>query len=54
MNTQDPETKKEMEELQSKMSVQNQLPEVSQLFANMFGAQTPPKRKPAATQRKRQ
>eukprot|EP00088_Acartia_fossae_P064574 TRINITY_DN794_c0_g1_i14.p1 TRINITY_DN794_c0_g1~~TRINITY_DN794_c0_g1_i14.p1 ORF type:complete len:240 (-),score=75.99 TRINITY_DN794_c0_g1_i14:259-945(-) len=50
---QDPETKKEMEELQSKMSVQNQLPEVSELFANMFGAPNTQKRKPTA-QRKRQ
>jgi hypothetical protein len=52
---QDPETKKEMEELQSKMSVQNQLPEVSELFANMFGGGTSKKeRKPTAAQRKRQ
>lgn len=53
---QDPETKKEMEELQSKMSVQNQLPEVSELFANMFGGQTPSQKnkKPTTAQRKRQ
>jgi len=51
---QDPETKKEMEELQSKMSVQNQLPEVSELFANMFGGQTSQKKSRPSQQRKRQ
>jgi len=51
---QDPETKKEMEEMQAKMNVQSQLPEVSELFANMFGgAPTTQKKKPSA-QRKRQ
>jgi len=48
---QDPETKKEMEDLQSKMSVQNQLPEVSELFANMFGGGTSQKKKPVAKKR---
>ena len=48
---QDPETKKEMEEMQAKMSVQNQMPEVSELFTNFFGG-APAKKKPAAVRRR--
>jgi len=48
---QDPETKKEMEEMQAKMSVQNQMPEVSELFTNFFGG-AQPKKKAAAVRRR--
>ncbi|XP_040581111.1 LOW QUALITY PROTEIN: endoplasmic reticulum membrane protein complex subunit 7 [Lepeophtheirus salmonis] len=34
----DPETKKEMEQMQQNMNVQNQMPEFSELMANFFGA----------------
>ena len=43
---QDPETKKEMEEMQAKISVQNQMPEVSELFTNFFGGAQPKKKAP--------
>jgi len=50
---QDPETKKEMEEMQAKMSVQNQMPEVSELFTSFFGGGgTQPKKKPAPVRRR--
>ncbi|XP_023339482.1 ER membrane protein complex subunit 7 homolog [Eurytemora carolleeae] len=48
---QDPDTKKEMEEMQAKMSVQNQMPEVSELFTNFFGGGAQPKKKPAIRRR---
>ena len=50
---QDPETKKEMEEMQAKMSVQNQMPEVSELFTNFFGGggAAPAKKKTPARRR---
>lgn len=50
---QDPETKKEMEEMQAKMSVQNQMPEVSELFTNFFGAAPQQPKKKAAPVRRR-
>eukprot|EP00096_Caligus_rogercresseyi_P010590 TRINITY_DN3918_c0_g1_i1.p1 TRINITY_DN3918_c0_g1~~TRINITY_DN3918_c0_g1_i1.p1 ORF type:complete len:232 (+),score=88.08 TRINITY_DN3918_c0_g1_i1:40-735(+) len=34
----DPDTKKEMEQMQQSMNVQNQMPEFSELMANFFGA----------------
>jgi len=34
---QDPDTKKEMEEMQAKMNVQNNMPEVSELLTNLLG-----------------
>jgi hypothetical protein len=37
MFVQDPETKKEMEEMQAKMSVQNQMPEVSYQGTRVVG-----------------
>ena len=44
---QDPETKKEMEEMQAKMNVQGQMPEMSEMITNLFGggAPAPPKKK---------
>ncbi len=33
----DPETKREMEQMQQNMNVQNQLPEMSEMMANLFG-----------------
>ena len=53
MCVQDPETKKEMEEMQAKMSVQNQMPEVSELFTNFFGGggAAPAKKKTPARRR---
>lgn len=33
----DPETKREMEQIQQNMNVQNQVPEISELMANFFG-----------------
>merc|ERR1712038_674523 len=42
---QDPETKKEMEEMQAKMNVQN-VPEMSEMITNLFGGCAPaPKKK---------
>merc|ERR1712203_509384 len=42
---QDPETKKEMEEMQAKMNVQN-VPEMSEMNTNLFGGGAPaPKKK---------
>ena len=42
---QDPETKKEMEEMQAKMNVQN-VPEMSEMITNLFGGGAPaPKKK---------
>jgi len=43
---QDPETKKEMEEMQAKMNVQN-VPEMSEMITNLFGGAPAPKKKPA-------
>ena len=41
----DPETKKEMEEMQAKMNVQN-VPEMSEMITNLFGGGAPaPKKK---------
>jgi len=55
----DPETQKEMQEMQRNMAnTQNQMPEVSELFANMFGggatspAQDKSKKKPSRVQRR--
>ena len=43
--SQDPETKKEMEEMQAKMNVQN-VPEMSEMITNLFGGGAPaPKKK---------
>merc|ERR1719283_738187 len=39
---QDPETKKEMEEMQAKMNVQGQMPEMSEMITNLFGGAAPP------------
>merc|ERR1719264_2204542 len=33
----DPETKKEMEQMQANMNMQNQMPEMSEIMANFFG-----------------
>merc|ERR1712013_827739 len=45
MMMQDPETKKEMEEMQAKMNVQN-VPEMSEMITNLFGGGAPaPKKK---------
>jgi len=43
---QDPDTKKEMEEMQAKMSVNN-VPEMSEMITNLFGGAPAPKKKPA-------
>ena len=46
---QDPETKKEMEEMQAKMNVQGQMPEMSEMITNLFGGGAPaPKKKAVA------
>ena len=37
--------------MQAKMSVQNQMPEVSELFTNFFGGGAQPKKKPAIRRR---
>merc|ERR1711976_583258 len=45
---QDPETKKEMEEMQAKMNVQSQIPDMSEMITNLWGGgstQTQPKKK---------
>ena len=42
----DPDTKKEMEEMQAKMSVNN-VPEMSEMITNLFGGAPAPKKKPA-------
>jgi len=44
----DPDTKREMEQMQQQMNVNNQLPEVSEMFASFFsgGAADKPKKKP--------
>jgi len=44
---QDPETKKEMEEMQAKMSVQGQMPEMSEMLTNLLNGRAPtaPKKK---------
>ena len=46
----DPETKREMEQMQQNMNVQNQVPELSELMSNFFGGgnqnQKPKKPKP--------
>merc|ERR1719283_796618 len=39
---QDPETKKEMEEMQAKMNVQSQIPDMSEMITNLFGGAAPP------------
>jgi hypothetical protein len=43
----DPETKKEMEQMQQNMNVQNQMPEFSEIMTNLFsGGQAQAKKKP--------
>merc|ERR1712058_84731 len=44
---QDPETKKEMEDMQAKMSVQGQMPEMSEMLTNLLNGRAPtaPKKK---------
>ena len=45
---QDPDTKKEMEEMQAKMNVQSQIPDMSEMITNLWGggaAQTQNKKK---------
>merc|ERR1712241_11311 len=55
----DPETQREMQEMQRNMAdTQNQMPEVSEVFANLFGgggsstSQDKSKKKPARVQRR--
>ena len=38
---QDPETKKDMEEMQAKMNVQSQLPDMSEMLTSFLGGGTP-------------
>merc|ERR1719283_642947 len=45
---QDPETRKEMEEMQAKMNVQSQMPDMSEMITSLWGGgstQTQPKKK---------
>lgn len=51
---QDPETKKEMEEMQAKMNVQNQLPDMSEMLTSLWGGAPQQTKKKVPVRRQQQ
>ena len=51
---QDPETKKEMEEMQAKMNVQNQLPDMSEMLTSLWGGAPQQSKKKVPVRRQQQ
>jgi len=51
---QDPETKKEMEEMQARMNVQSQMPDMSEMLTSLWGGGAPPSQKKKVPVRRQQ
>ena len=51
---QDPETKKEMEEMQARMNVQSQIPDMSEMLTSLWGGGAPQSQKKKVPVRRQQ